>query len=180
MKNHRGYWADSQGLHAPASVRYRTPISSQPAEDPYRDGTAHAIFDSLDFIAPQVGWVPKPRVNLTRFHGVFAPNSKQRARVTPAKRGRGHHTPIHRGGPAPTERHAAITWVQRLKRAFHIDIETCRSCGGVVKVIPCIEDPVVIRKIFDHLQDGAQGGLDPPCLWCLWSSPQLPPKTQKT
>ena len=32
--------------------------------------------------------MPKPRVNLTRFHGVFAPNSKHRAVVTPAKRGK--------------------------------------------------------------------------------------------
>jgi len=31
--------------------------------------------------------VPKPRVNLTRFHGVFAPNSKFRVLVTPARRG---------------------------------------------------------------------------------------------
>jgi hypothetical protein len=29
------------------------------------------------------------RVNLTRYHGVLAPNSKHRAQVTPAKRGRG-------------------------------------------------------------------------------------------
>jgi hypothetical protein len=27
---------------------------------------------------------PKPRVNLTRFHGAFAPNRKHRARGTPA------------------------------------------------------------------------------------------------
>jgi hypothetical protein len=33
--------------------------------------------------------VSKPRVNLTRFHGVFAPNSKHRIDVTPAKRGKG-------------------------------------------------------------------------------------------
>jgi len=33
--------------------------------------------------------VPKPRINLTRFHGVFAPHSKYRALVTPAKRGKG-------------------------------------------------------------------------------------------
>jgi hypothetical protein len=33
--------------------------------------------------------VPKPKVNLTRFHGVFAPNSKHRVDVTPAKRGKG-------------------------------------------------------------------------------------------
>ena len=41
----------------------------------------------------------------------------------------------------------AITWAKRLKRVFHIDIETCSECGGAVKVIACIEDPVVIRKI---------------------------------
>ena len=33
--------------------------------------------------------VLKPRVNLTRFHGAFAPISKHRARVTPAERGEG-------------------------------------------------------------------------------------------
>ena len=31
--------------------------------------------------------VPKPGVNLTRFHGVFAPNSKYRVQVRSAKRG---------------------------------------------------------------------------------------------
>jgi len=27
--------------------------------------------------------------------------------------------------------------VQRLKRAFNIDIETCSECGGEVKIIAC-------------------------------------------
>ena len=45
----------------------------------------------------------------------------------------------------------AITWAQRLKRVFGIDIETCQACGGDMKVIACIEDPGVIRKILDHL-----------------------------
>jgi hypothetical protein len=43
----------------------------------------------LDFIAKLAALVPKPRVNLTRFHGVFAPNSKHRVQVTPARRGKG-------------------------------------------------------------------------------------------
>jgi hypothetical protein len=43
---------------------------------PYRDGTtgdrrSHVIFEPLDFIARLAALVPKPRVNLTRFHGVF-------------------------------------------------------------------------------------------------------------
>ena len=46
-----------------------------------------------------------------------------------------------------------MTWARRLKRVFLIDIETCSECGGAVKVIACIEDPVVIRKILDHLKD---------------------------
>jgi hypothetical protein len=41
----------------------------------------------------------------------------------------------------------------RLKRVFNIDIETCRECGGTVKVIACIDDPVVIEKILTHLQE---------------------------
>jgi hypothetical protein len=62
---------------------------------PYRDGTTHVIFEPLDFIARLAALVPKPRVDLTRFHGVFAPNSNYRARVTPARRGRGSQ---HTGG----------------------------------------------------------------------------------
>jgi hypothetical protein len=48
-----------------------------------------------------------------------------------------------------------MTWAQRLKRVFGIDIETCAACGGAVKVIACIEDPVVIKRILDHLKQKA-------------------------
>ena len=54
---------------------------------PYRDGATHVIFEPLDFIARLAALVPKPRVNLIRFHVFFAPNSRYRAAVTPAKRG---------------------------------------------------------------------------------------------
>ena len=47
-------------------------------------GTTHVIFEPVDFIARLVALVPKPRVDLTRFHGVLAPNSAHRAQVTPA------------------------------------------------------------------------------------------------
>ena len=109
----------------------------------------------LDFIARLAALVPKPRVNLTRFHGVFAPNSKYRALVTPARRGRGNKPKATDEGQAqtPAERRAAMTWAQRLKRVFNIDIETCRECGGAVRIIACIEDPVVIDKILTHLQE---------------------------
>ena len=64
--------------------------------------------------------VPKPRVNLTRFHGVFAPNSKHRALVTPAKRGKGNKRQENSKTDDCTtaKRHAAMAWAQRLKRVF--------------------------------------------------------------
>jgi hypothetical protein len=123
---------------------------------PYRDGTTHVIFEPVDFIAKLAALVPKPRVNLTRFHGVFAPNSKHRAWVTPAKRGKGRQKVAdEQDEKTPAQRHMSMTWAQRLKRVFNIDVETCRVCGGTAKVIACIEDPVVIKTILAHLEKKA-------------------------
>ena len=77
---------------------------------PYRDGTTHVIFEPVDFIAKLAALVPKPRVNLTRFHGVFAPNSKHRALVTPAKRGKGGgQVAAEPDEKTPGQRHVAMT-----------------------------------------------------------------------
>ncbi|GMQ83963.1 MAG: hypothetical protein BMS9Abin06_0711 [Gammaproteobacteria bacterium] len=108
----------------------------------------------MDFIAKLTALVPKPRVNLIRFHGVFAPNSKHRAWVTPAKRGKGSQKVAdEQEEKTPAQRHVAMTWAQRLKRVFNIDVETCRVCGGTTaKVIACIEDPVAIKTILAHIE----------------------------
>ena len=93
------------------------------------------IFEPLDFIARLAVLVPKPRVHLTRFHGVFAPNSKHGAMVTSdaiAKKNKS--TAI--GSPLEgEERRATMSWAMRLKRVFNIDITICRHCQGSVRVI---------------------------------------------
>ena len=48
-----------------------------------------------------------------------------------------------------------MTWAQRLRRVFDIDIETCSECGVDVKIIASIEDPAIIQKILDCLDDNA-------------------------
>ena len=93
--------------------------------------------------------VPRPRVNLTRYHGVLAPNHRWRGAITPARRGKGAPA-MKDADHAP--RHAAMSWAQRLKRVFNIDIETCARCGGPVKIIACIEDQDVIDRILAHLR----------------------------
>ena len=55
--------------------------------------------------------MPKPRVNLTRFHGVFAPNSTHRALVTKAARGKGNKANAANADEpqTPAERWAAMS-----------------------------------------------------------------------
>jgi hypothetical protein len=44
-----------------------------------------------------------------------------------------------------------MSWAQRLKRVFGIEIESCARCGGRLKMIASIEDPAVIARILAHL-----------------------------
>jgi hypothetical protein len=110
---------------------------------PFRDGSTHVVLEPLDFIARLAALVPRPRVNLTRFHGVFAPNFKHRERIVPQR------TQRTVDGDKPL---APMNWMQRLKRVFAIDIETCPECGGKLRVIAYIEDPPLIAKILGHVR----------------------------
>jgi hypothetical protein len=40
-----------------------------------------------------------------------------------------------------------MTWAQRLKRVFNIDVTPCIHCGGAVRIVASIEDPKAIRAI---------------------------------
>jgi hypothetical protein len=135
---------------------------------PYRDGATGRRSDTSysnhwTLLPSWLLWPcavrPKPRANLTRFHGVLAPNSKHRINVTPAKRGKGGNTQnvkSKKSAELPVNEHKEMNWAQRLKRVFNIDITICSRCGGAVKIIVeasnrCIEDPLVIKRILDHL-----------------------------
>jgi hypothetical protein len=59
---------------------------------------------------------------------------------------------------APT---APLTWAQRLKRVFEIDITLCPLCGGQLRVIADVTDPDLIRKILDHVNSRAPPRLPP-------------------
>ena len=81
----------------------------------------------------------RPRVHLTRYHGVFAPNFEHRHRIVP--------NPTHQSArEPPASSPAPMRWIQRLERVFHVDIERCGVCGGTLRVIVCIEAPLKFRS----------------------------------
>ena len=127
---------------------------------PYRDGTTHVIFEPEDFMARLAALVPKPRAHLTRYHGVFASASPDRPRIVPATRAAAANPASPHGAASAADCSPSLTWAQRLKRVFGIDLETCRQCGGRLRVIASIEQPALIERILGHLGRAA-GAVDP-------------------
>jgi hypothetical protein len=52
---------------------------------PMPDGTTHLLFTGMGLLRRLASLPPPPRVNLTRFHGVFAPGAKLRPFLVPAE-----------------------------------------------------------------------------------------------
>nr|WP_252361447.1 transposase [Pseudomonas asiatica] len=148
----------------PAISEQRLSISPQgrvryQLKTPWRNGTTHVEWDAVDFIAKLAALVPPPRAHLTRFHGVFAPNANLRAQLTPSGRGKrpaGDAVPVdvsaHDEPRSPEQKRRAMSWAQRLKRVFSIDITTCAHCGGAVRIVASIEEPTAIRAILAHFE----------------------------
>jgi hypothetical protein len=137
---------------------------------PYRDGTTQVVFDRgghppIDFVARLAALArarsdPNPAstslVTTASWSYAARPNHRCRGLVTPGRRGKGIKSIANAEVRTPAERHAAMTWAQRLKRVFNIDIEVCSRCGGSVRVIASIEDQETVDRILDHLRQKEQ------------------------
>jgi len=119
---------------------------------PFRDGTTHVLFEPLDFIARLAALVPRPRAHLVRYHGLFAPNANHRQHIvtgpsSTAPQDRGQCPTGETHEPKPT---APMSWIQRLRRVFEIDLRFCPRCGGHMRVIADITEPTLIARILAH------------------------------
>jgi hypothetical protein len=131
-------------------------------KNPFRDGTTHILFSPLDFLSKLAALVPRPRHNLVRYHGVFAPNAKIRKLIVPKNNKRlvkkiedkwddKKHKKMNTETVTREGLIAPLTWAQRLKRVFNIDI-ICPLCGGTMQIITDITEPDIIQKILDHIE----------------------------
>jgi hypothetical protein len=81
------------------------------------------------------------------------------AQLTPSGRGKrpaSDAVPVdvsaHDEPRSPEQKRRAMSWAQRLKRVFSIDVTTCAHCGGAVRIVASIEDPKAIRAILAHFE----------------------------
>jgi hypothetical protein len=114
---------------------------------PYRDGTTHVVMSLLEWMQRLAALVPRPRLHLTRYHGILAPNANWRPQVVPKPK----ETDIPEQPESHEPKRNYIPWARRLKRVFALDLEECPTCHGPLKLIAVIEQTAVIEKILAHL-----------------------------
>ncbi len=108
----------------------------------WRDGTTSLRFSPYELIEKLCALVPRPRFNLTRFHGVLAPNHRLRAFVVPTPDDDDNRAPQQlrlfgadgrparrRDGKPRAEPRPRMPWAQLLKRTFGHDVLVCENCG---------------------------------------------------
>ena len=130
-------------------------------------------FSYLDFIARLVALIPPARMNLVRYHGVFAPNFKGRSKIVPKKNINTGNQTATAADVKETARRARMRWSDMLKRTFKIDVTVCPHCGGRLEQIAVIKDKVVALAILRSLQETT---VFKPCL--LYTSPSPRDRTR--
>jgi hypothetical protein len=138
---------------------------------PWDDGTTALKLTPMELMERLVALVPRPRVHLTRYHGVLGPHYKHRKQIVPKPpelkvvcQDQDNIDPQQL-----EQKKKNIPWARLLARVFNIDVETCIKCGDKMKIIAAIEDSKVIRKILEHM------GLDtkPPPLFPARGPPKV-------
>jgi len=112
---------------------------------PWRDGTTHLKFSEEEFLERLISLIPPPRINMIRYHGVFAPRHAQRSVSIPSKKSK-------RPTLRDTERLEYRTpWAVLLKRVFKSDVLQCQTCKNKYEYVCEVTSPHVIRKLLNHL-----------------------------
>lgn len=126
------------------TVRYKM-------KKPWSDGTVEIQLSGVELIEKLAAAVPPPRGHLIRYFGVLAPNSKIRPYVVlvPKPKARDEN------GKLKSSAVCRKSWAELAKHTFKIDLTKCELCGGSVRRLAVIRNPVIIRKILAHLQKTA-------------------------
>jgi hypothetical protein len=120
----------------------------------YRDGSTHVVLDPMTLIERLAALVPRPRVHLTTYHGVFAPAASYRDRVVPPPPDDDHDGDSCTRAESTTPdrpRRKRYSWAELMKRVFEVDVLICEHCGGTRKLLAFLTEPRAIRRILEHL-----------------------------
>ncbi len=121
--------------------------------------TATELLDKLAHL------IPPPRRHRHHYHGVLAPNSKYRSRVTQfanlefkATKATSH-TEIKcqdlnfkaKSDSLLQPKKSSIGWPKLIRKVYEVDPLKCEQCGEAMKIIAYITNATSIQKILAHI-----------------------------
>ena len=114
--------------------------------------------------------VPPPRLNLIRYHGVLAPNARDRKHIVPYAPLTDEPTIQPAAVDTPQARAHRLSWAALLARVFDISPGTvCTACGGRMRIIATLTEAASIRRYLE----GVGLPAEPPLI-----APARPPPQQ--
>jgi len=122
-----------------------------------KDGKTHKTFAALDWLAQLTTHIPNKREQMVRYYGYYSNKS------------RGLRKKAHNDDdiPAvilsdPSNKAVRKNWARLIQKVYEIDPLICPKCRGKMKIIAFIEQPILIRKILEHLDLWDTRNHDPP------------------
>lgn len=125
----------------------------------WSNGATDVIYSNEAFMQRLVALIPPARSNQIRFHGCFAPNFKDRAKIIAPKK-----------ETSTTQKQSnRLLWSELMKRTFGLDVLACSKCSGRMTPIAVIKDKKIARKILEAMKlstkfQGIKTGIDPPVI----------------
>ena len=120
---------------------------------PWRDGTTALILTPEQVVARLAALIPRPEKNLVRYHGVFAPNARDRGEIVPdAEEAAADAAACDEPAPKPKPKPRSgryLLWAALLKRVFQVDVLECPRCGGRLRLVCAVVDPLSARRYLE-------------------------------
>ena len=108
----------------------------------YADGTVAVDMDPLSLLCRLATSVPPPRFHTIHYAGVLAAASPWRSRVTPPLPPTAENAEpekrVRKSGYRP--------WAELLQRTFAVDVLTCNSCQGRMRLLAVVKNPAGSAK----------------------------------
>ena len=119
----------------------------------WKNGTKGIFFEGPDFLERLAALIPPPRKHQTRYHGVYAPNSRFQSVV---KRLTALGERAFQDESRQRRHVYWVLWSELLKRTFRVEVERCPECASTMQRIACIYTPEAILALmkYDEMERG--------------------------
>ena len=119
----------------------------------WKNGAKGIYFEGPDFLERLAALIPPPRKHQTRYHGIYAPNSRFQGVV---KRLTAEGERAFQDQARELRYTYWVLWAELLKRTFKEDVERCPVCASTMQRIALIHTPEAIVALmeYDELERG--------------------------